>query len=97
MRKTVSPVLVGLVPLLLLAGCSTTPDCLEPQPYMNAQQFPPLESPPGLDVPEPDPSMAIPDVAGGPVGAYEAPADADAENTVVRCLVSPPPMPNRPA
>ncbi len=97
MKKTVFLVLVGLVPLLLLAGCSTTPDCLEPQPYKNAQQFPPLESPPGLDVPEPDPSMAIPDVADGPVGAYDEPANANAENTAVRCLVSPPPMRNTPA
>jgi len=84
---------VALLCAVALAACSTTPDCLEPQPYMDAKAFPPLESPPGLNVPAPDPELQIPDVASGPVGHYdEVPANADAEDPAARCLVAPPPM-----
>lgn len=79
---------------LVLTGCSTTPDCLEPQPYAHAQQFPPLDSPPGLDVPEPDSSMAIPPVASGPVGTYDAPPESTSDESFARCLIAPPPMPD---
>lgn len=93
MKKIVCLGLACATAPLLLAGCSTTPDCLEPRPYMNAQQFPPLDSPPGLDVPEPDPSMSIPRVASGPVGTYDAPPESASENPFSRCLIAPPPMP----
>ena len=79
--------------MLGLAACSSTPSCLESQPYMNAKAFPPLKSPAGLDVPEPDPSMRVPEVASGPVGAFDdVPADRDAEDPAARCLVTPPAM-----
>lgn len=93
MKKIAFLGLAGCVMPLLLGGCSTT-NCLEPQPYMNAQQFPPLDSPPGLDVPEPDSSMAIPRVASGPIGAYDtAPPGTNPESDFARCLITPPPMP----
>ena len=79
--------------LLGLAACSSTPACLKTQPYMSAQSFPPLTSPPGLNAPRPDPSMRIPDVAAGPVGYFdEVPADRDAEDPAARCLSTPPAM-----
>ena len=79
-----------------LAACSSTPSCLESQPYMQAKSFPPLQSPAGLEVPEPDPSMRIPEIASGPVGTFEeTPADRDAEDPAARCLVTPPAMASR--
>ncbi|WP_353180690.1 MULTISPECIES: hypothetical protein [unclassified Salinisphaera] len=91
MNKLLFPVLAS--GLLGLAACSTTPACLKTQSYMNAQSFPPLKSPAGLDVPQPDPSMRIPDVATGPVGHFDdVPAGRDAEDPAARCLVTPPAM-----
>lgn len=91
MSKAVYIFWVGCV--ALLSACSSTPDCLEQQSYMDAKAFPPLRSPAGLDVPAPDPSMQVPDVASGPVGAYaQAPNGTDAEDPAARCLVTPPPM-----
>lgn len=76
---------------MLLSACSSMSECLEPQPYMQAQQLPPLSNPPGLDVPRPDADMAIPDVARGPVGQYDNPPGA-ATSAFAHCLVAPPPM-----
>ena len=91
MKKLLLPVFA--TGLLGLAACSTTPACLKTQPYMSAQSFPPLTSPPGLDAPRPDPSMRVPDVSDGPVGYFdEVPADRDAEDPAARCLVTPPAM-----
>jgi uncharacterized lipoprotein len=93
-KKLILPVFASS--LLGLAACSTTPACLKTQPYMSAQSFPPLKSPAGLDAPQPDPSMRIPDVAAGPVGYFdEIPADRDAEDPAARCLVTPPAMTSR--
>ena len=79
--------------LLVLGGCSTTPNCLKPQPYMQAKTFPPLKSPAGLDVPEPDASMQIPEIASGPVGAFDsAPENRNPEDPAARCLITPPAM-----
>ena len=76
-----------------LTACAGTPDCLENQAYMDAKSFPPLESPPGLDVPEPDSAMQIPEVERGPVGKYdEAPAHSVSSDPRARCLTSPPAM-----
>ena len=76
-----------------LAACSSTPTCLKPQPYMQAKTFPPLKSPAGLDVPEPDASMQIPEIASGPVGAFDsAPENRDPEDPAARCLITPPAM-----
>lgn len=78
---------------VLLAACSTTPSCLESKGYMDARAFPPLKSPAGLEAPEPDPSMRIPEVASGPVGTFdEVPADRNPEDPAARCLVTPPAM-----
>ena len=83
----------ALATVVVLSACSSTPSCLESQPYMNAKAFPPLKSPAGLDVPEPDPSMRVPEVASGPVGTFDdVPADRDAEDPAARCLVTPPAM-----
>lgn len=79
--------------VLGLAACSSTPSCLKPQPYMQAKTFPPLKSPAGLAVPEADDSMAIPEVASGPVGTFDsAPEDRDPEDPAARCLITPPAM-----
>lgn len=79
-----------------LSACSTTPDCLEKQPYMSAQQFPELTSPPGLEVPGTDPDMQIPTVSDGPIAAYaQAPEGTDPELESSRCLTTPPPMASR--
>lgn len=60
---------------------------------MDAKTFPPLKSPAGLSVPEPDASMQIPSVASGPVGAFdELPENADPDNPAARCLITPPAM-----
>lgn len=86
----------GLACLLapaILAGCSSTYDCQGAQPYMYAEQYPALENPPGLDVPAPDPAMAVPDVADGPVGRYSNPPRPTTGTPFAYCLISPPPMP----
>jgi uncharacterized lipoprotein len=60
---------------------------------MDAKRFPPLKSPPGLAVPKPDPNMAIPKVANGPVGHYkQAPPGTNSDNPAARCLTTPPLM-----
>lgn len=92
-RKTVRLVLLCLVAPVILAACSTTYDCHGVQSYMYAEQFPPLKSPPGLDVPRPDPSMDIPDVQDGPIGSYENPPRGTKGDDFAYCLVSPPLMP----
>jgi len=79
--------------LVGLSACSSTPSCLKSQPYTDAQQFPGLKSPPGLDVPAPDPDMQIPNVSDGPIAAYAtAPAGTDPEIENSRCLTTPPPI-----
>jgi len=79
-----------------LTACSSTPDCMKPQSYMNAKSFPSLTSPAGLDVPGSDPNMQIPQVAAGAVGTYDdVPVGGDAEDPAARCLVTPPPMASR--
>lgn len=81
--------LVIALPLvaLLVFGCSG-PACLQQQPYMRAQAFPPLRAAADLHVPKPNPTMQIPRVASGPVGAVK---DAAADNKFgKRCLAMPP-------
>ena len=89
--------LLGIaVAAAIVSGCSTTPDCLDHQAYMDAQSFPPLKSPPGLEVPEPDSAMTIPEVGDGPVGTYaETPRGADTDDPAARCLTAPPAMAQR--
>ncbi len=87
--------MLTLTLLLPVFAACTGPACLNEQPYHSAEEFPPLRVPAGMQAPEPDPNLAIPEVAGnGPVGAF--PPDegeaADVEDTR-RCLVSPPRMP----
>lgn len=81
-----------LLLLVAMAGC-TGPLCLQSQDYEDARLLPPLTAPPGLDVPEPDPNLAIPEVSGGgPVGAY--PPGEGFGKQHLRCLDAPPPMPS---
>lgn len=97
MKQTVRLVLLCLTMPLMLTACTTTYDCEGVRAYMYAEQFPALKNPPGLNVPPPDPSMDIPDVAGGPVRRYDnAPDDARLPDGVRRnelagCLIAPPP------
>lgn len=91
MKKTIY--LMCATAFLGLSACSSTPDCLKPQPYMDAKSFPPLKNPAGLNVPGQDPTMQVPNVASGPVGTYDdAPAGVDSDDPAARCLVTPPPM-----
>lgn len=90
---TKAVILLLAISALGLAACSSTPSCLKPQPYMQAKTFPPLKSPAGLGVPESDTSMAIPDVASGPVGSFDSvPSDRDEQDPAARCLITPPAM-----
>ena len=66
------------------------PNCNDTQAYMHAEQYPPLKNPPGLNVPQPNPDMAIPNVADGPVGRYDKQDDSD--NDFGDCLIAPPAM-----
>lgn len=76
--------------LALLSACSK-PSCLNSESYQSAKEFPPLQAPPGLTVPDPDPNIAIPQVGDGPVAYVE---DPDAKNRFgVRCLDVPPRLP----
>src|SRR5699024_12775976 len=84
--------LACLVAPAMLAACSSAYDCQGGQPYMYAEQYPALENPPGLDVPAPDPAMAVPDVADGPVHRYGNPPRPTTGNPFAYCLISPPPM-----
>ena len=69
-----------------LAGCAG-PSCLQDKPYRSAGQFPILEAPAGLTVPEPNPNMQIPQVESGPVGFY--PDSKDFKPERMRCLAMP--------
>lgn len=80
--------LISLV-VLLVAGCSA-PACMLDQPYKSAQQFPMLDAPPGLTVPEPNLAMRIPDVKDGPVGVY--PDSEHIKAPRMRCLAAPRPF-----
>jgi uncharacterized lipoprotein len=55
---------------VLASGCSLfgklTPDCHTPQEYQRARQVTPLKVPAGLDVPNTQGAMAIPDIALAP-------------------------------
>lgn len=93
MKRSVCSALLCLAAMAALSGCSSMSNCLEPQPYMQAEQMPPLENPPGLDVPAPDPDQQIPAVAEGPVGSFEQPIEGRRESALAHCLIAPPPMP----
>lgn len=90
MRKLLNATALVAVAISATA-CSGTPDCLERQGYADAIAFPKLEAPAGLEVPESDDQMSIPEVRNGPVSAYaEAPAGTEPENDQSRCLTTPP-------
>lgn len=86
--------MLTLILLLPLLAACTGPACLNDQPYHTAEVFPPLRVPPGMQAPEADPNLAIPEVAGdGPVGAFPPDeGDEEAVEDTRRCLVSPPRM-----
>lgn len=76
----------------LIAGCSRA-QCEREQLHHRAQEFPPLQAPPGLEVPPPDPNFAIPRVdSDGPLYAEEVPDPDDPGETKLRCLDMPPRM-----
>lgn len=77
--------------LPVLAACSAGPACLRDQPYKSAEEFPPLEAPAGMSVPQPDPNLEVPEVEDGPVAAY--PPEAGDESEGRRCLAMPPSVP----
>lgn len=69
-----------------VAGCAG-PACLQDKPYRDAQEFPALEAPAALTVPDPNPNMRIPEVGDGPVGFY--PESKNLEPERMRCLAMP--------
>jgi|GEM_PF-1601677 len=78
--------LISLVPpavALLLASCSTGPNCGNYHPYQNYVAGGPIKSPAGVTVPTPDPAYKIP--ASG-----TAAAPATAASAANPCLVTPP-------
>ena len=80
----------AVVMVAALSACGK-PTCLNTESYQTAEEFPPLQAPPGLTVPPPDPNVAIPEVRDGPVAYVD---DPDAKNRQkVRCLDVPPRLP----
>jgi len=79
-----------LVAAALLSACSK-PSCLAEESYRTAKEFPPLEAPPGLTVPSPDPNIAIPEVRDGPIAYTDDPNAKDGYG--IRCLDVPPRLP----
>lgn len=69
----------------LLPACTSTKYCEREQDYSNVRQDPPLKAPPGLDVPEPEPSFVIPEIS--------TQAQAAALNQERPCLEIPPLLP----
>lgn len=65
-----------------LSACSSTKYCERTQDFEGVRQDPPLKAPPGLEVPEPDPSFVIPQVS--------TQAQAAALNKDRPCLEIPP-------
>lgn len=92
MKRSFCLGLIGLLAAALLSACSSVSNCKGTQPYMHAEQYAPLKNPPGLDVPPPNPDMAIPNVTDGPVGRYDKQGDDDAEDDFGDCLIAPPAM-----
>ncbi|MGH8400180.1 MAG: hypothetical protein ACRESU_03675 [Gammaproteobacteria bacterium] len=78
MHKFVSA--FGLLTLLVLSGCATTP-CGNPHPYTSDTVGAPLKAPAGMSVPAPDPTYAIP---------AEKPAAKPADDAAGACLAVPP-------
>lgn len=73
--------LLGLAAVLLPA-CSSTKYCEREQDFHTSRQAPPLQAPPGLEVPEPDASFVIPEIS--------TQAQAAALNNERPCLEIPP-------
>lgn len=85
--------MILLTALLALSGCANNP-CEPGEPYRQAQTVPSLKAPSGLQVPAPDPSMQIPDVAPGlPEFDTAKNAKESADGDTRRCLAIPPPLP----
>lgn len=78
--------LIVIAAAFAVAACAG-PSCLQDKPYRSAVEFPALEAPAGLTVPEPDPNMSIPEVADGPIGTY--PDTEGVEPERMRCLAMP--------
>lgn len=91
MKRSLCLLLFSLLVSALLAACSPAYKCEGVRDYMYAEEFPALQSPPGLDVPKPDADMRIPDVADGPVRYYKKPSADPREYDFSNCLVAPPP------
>ena len=85
----------GLLLVLLLpviAGCASRYCERGEQVYMDAVEQAPLQSPEGLQVPQPDPNFAIPEATGE--DAQYATTVTDAKGRVrSRCLDMPPTLP----
>lgn len=80
--------------VLMIAGCSSTPMCLEPQPYTKAEAYPDLTIPPGLEPVASNDAMTIPEVPDGPIKVYDAPpANTESQDPAAVCLTTPPPLP----
>ena len=70
----------------LLASCSSAPSCGDSHSYLGNVGRPPLQAPPGVTLPRPDPAYLVPG-AGTKAAATPAPATGTA---AAPCLVTPP-------
>ncbi len=73
---------VVILLLVLVSACAKR-HCQSDSAYLEAQEYPALRAPPGLDAPAPDPNLAIP--KAGPGTKTKPPADV--------CLEVPPRLP----
>lgn len=83
-----NPVLLALL-ALVLSGCAGRYCEREVQIYENVVERAPLQSPEGLQVPEPDPNFEIPEASGDDV-AYATPEPNASGRVNTRCLDTPP-------
>lgn len=75
--------------VLFLGGCATRYCERDALVYQNAVERAPLQSPEGLQVPEPDPNFEIPEASGEDV-QYATPEPNASGRVNTRCLDTPP-------
>ncbi|HUR41690.1 MAG TPA: hypothetical protein VM240_11055 [Verrucomicrobiae bacterium] len=83
--------LLALAPVFL-AGCAASSYCEGEQDYAVAGTMPPLQSPPGVTLPESASALKIPPQPATAVPYGETYKDEDGDDAV-RCLDRPPSMP----
>jgi len=89
MRRALA--LLGVLAVVALAGCASNP-CEGSHAYQKASDRGPLKAVDGLSVPQPDPSMQIPEVASNGPSFVSRHKNAQGRE-VTSCLATPPPLP----